>query len=224
LRAAAVVPAGGSGSRMGGAVPKQYLDLDGEPILLRAIRPLLAHPDVGLVVLALPTADAEAPPFDLPDGVRVVAGGADRGDSVRRALDAVPADAEIVLIHDGARPLLTGAVVDRVLAAVTDDAGAIAALPVTDTLKRADGEGRITGTVDRQGLWRAQTPQAFPRGLIVDAYRRAEEDGVSATDDAALVERFGGRVVVVPGDPANVKVTRPADLELARVLLPAASS
>lgn len=214
-----MVPAGGSGSRMGGAVRKQYLELAGEPILVRALRPLLADARVEWIVVALPAEDVEARPFPLPDGVIAVAGGADRGDSVRRALAAVPEAADVVLIHDGARPLLSGAVVDRTLRAVSGATGAIAAVRVVDTLKRVSNDGVVTDTVDRRELWRAQTPQAFPRTVIVDAYRRAAEEGVDATDDAALVERYGGRVVVVEGDTSNIKVTRPEDLALANLLL-----
>lgn len=222
MRVAAVIPAGGSGTRMGGGGPrKQYLELAGEPILLRAIRPLLAHPEIEWVVVALPEEDVRTPPFPMPAGVLVVEGGAERGDSVRRALDAVPGEAEVVLIHDGARPLVSGAVVERTLRAVAAGTGAIAAIPVTDTLKRASPEGVISETVDRRDLWRAQTPQAFPRDLIVAAYRRAAEDGVDATDDASLVERYGGRVVVVEGAASNIKVTRPEDLILADLLLKA---
>lgn len=222
MRAAAVLPAGGAGLRMaadGGR--KQYVELAGEPVLLRALRPFLDHPRVHWIVVALPADDVAAPPLALPEEVVVVAGGAERGDSVRRALEAVPAEADAVLIHDAARPLLTRAVVDRVLAAVGPDVGAIAAVRVADTLKAVADDGAITRTVDRAGLWRAQTPQGFPRAMIVDAYRRAEADGVLATDDAALVERCGGRVVVVPGDTRNLKVTRPEDLRLAETLLAA---
>lgn len=222
MRAAAVVLAGGSGERMGnGGTRKQYLKLGGEPILLRAMRPMLAHPEIEWVVVALPAEDVPKPPFPMPAGVMVVAGGAERGDSVRRALDAVPEEAEVVVIHDGARPLVSRAVVERTLRGVAPGTGAIAAIPVTDTLKRASQEGVITDTVDRRDLWRAQTPQAFPRDLIVAAYRRAEEEGVVATDDAALVERYGGRVVVVQGAASNIKVTLPGDLTLAALLLEA---
>lgn len=222
MRAAAVVLGGGSGERMGnGGTRKQYLELGGEPILLRAIRPMLTHPEIEWVVVALPAEDVRTPPFPMPAGVMVVAGGAQRGDSVRRALEAVPEEAEVVVIHDGARPLVSRAVVERTLRAVAPGTGAIAAIPVTDTLKRASKEGVITDTVDRRDLWRAQTPQAFPRDLIVGAYRRAEEEGVAATDDAALVERYGGRVVVVEGAASNIKVTVAEDLTLAALLLEA---
>jgi 2-C-methyl-D-erythritol 4-phosphate cytidylyltransferase len=218
LRVAAVLPAGGSGTRVGGT-PKQYLPLAGKPVLLRSLHPFLEHPEVEWVIVALPPAHVEDPPVPLPAGVRVVPGGAERGESVRHALGAVPEVADVVVIHDAARPLLTADVLDRTLRAVVPGVGAIAALPVADTLKRVDGEGRIVETIDRRGLWRAQTPQAFPRDLIVEAHRRAVAEGVTATDDAALVERYGGRVVVVRGDSRNLKVTRPEDMGLAERLL-----
>lgn len=221
MKAAAIIPAAGSGARMGAGHRKQYLELGGEPVLLRAIRPILAHPEVAWVVVALPPDDVDHPPFPMPDGVIVVPGGAERGDSVRRGLSEVPADADVVLIHDGARPLVTAAIVERALRAAAAGTGAIAAVPLADTLKRVTDDGTITATVDRRHLWRAQTPQAFPRSMIVDAYRRAAEEAVLATDDAALVERYGGRVVVVDGDVRNLKVTRPADLIFAELLLTA---
>jgi 2-C-methyl-D-erythritol 4-phosphate cytidylyltransferase len=221
VRAAAVIPAGGTGLRMGGDVRKQYLELAGEPMLLRTLRTFREHPSVEWVIVALPPADVHGPPFRLPDDVVVVPGGAGRGDSVRAGLAAVPEAADVVLVHDAARPLVTRAVVDRVLAAVGGGVGAIAAVPVADTLKRVDGSRTITGTVERERLWRAQTPQGFPRAALVDAYRRAAEEGVAATDDAALVERYGGRVVVVEGDERNLKVTRPEDLRVAEALLEA---
>jgi 2-C-methyl-D-erythritol 4-phosphate cytidylyltransferase len=220
MTVAAVLPAGGSGLRMGGdGVRKQYSELAGEPVLLRAIRPFLEHPDVEWVIVALPADDVAHPPFSLPSGVSVVPGGARRGDSVLNGLRAVPDVAEIVLIHDAARPLVTPAVLERVLDAIDWDTGAIAAIPVADTLKRVDEAGTIAATVDRGALWRAQTPQGFPRAMVVEAYERGASDGIVATDDAALVEHYGGRVVVVEGDPRNLKITRPEDLRLAEHLM-----
>lgn len=220
-----MIPAGGAGVRMGdGGIRKQYLMLGGEPILLRAIRPILAHPSVEWVIVAVPAEDAADPPFDFPAGVVLVEGGAERGDSVRRALEAVPPEADTVVIHDGARPLLSTEVVERVLRAVGPEAGAVAGVPVADTLKRVAADGSITATVDRRELWWTQTPQAFPRGMIDGAYRRAATEGVTATDDAALVERYGGRVVMVAGDVRNLKVTRPEDMALADLLLRAQTS
>lgn len=202
-----------------GDVRKQYLELDGEPILLRAIRVFLEHPAFESVIVALPAVDMAEPPLFLPNGVTVVAGGETRGDSVRFGLEAVPRSAAVVLIHDAARPLVTRDVVDRVLHAAAAGTGAVAAVPVTDTLKRAGQDDAVVETVDRGGLWHAQTPQGFPRAMIVDAYRRAAEDGFDATDDAALVERYGGRVLLVEGDVRNIKVTRPGDLAIAGTLL-----
>lgn len=217
-RAAAVIPAGGSGLRMGG-VRKQYLELAGQPVLLHAIRPFLAHPDIHWIIVALPTDDMATAPLFLPEGVTLVAGGGERGDSVRLALEAVPPAAEIVLIHDAARPLVTRELVDRTLEAAANGVGAVAAVPVADTLKRVADDRTVGATVDRAGLWAAQTPQAFPRSMIVDAYARAAEEGVRGTDDAALVERYGGRVVVVEGSSRNLKVTTPEDLRIAELLL-----
>ena len=217
---AVVVPAAGAGRRMGG-VQKQYVELAGEPVLLRSLRPFLDHPRVRWVVVALPEADVAAPPSWLIEAdarIRVVAGGAQRADSVMRALEAVPAEAEVVLVHDAARPLVTRDLIDRTLEAVAEGQGAIAALPISDTVKRVVA-GRVAETPDRSELYRAQTPQAFPRALLVDAYRAAALLGRANTDDASVVERFGGRVVVVDGDPENIKVTDPADVDIAHTLL-----
>ena len=219
--AAAVIVAGGSGSRMGaasGGVRKQYLELLGEPILLWALRPFLEHPEVAATVVVLPPEDvASAPRWlrELP--VEVVPGGAQRADSVRHGVEAVPAGPELVLIHYGARPLVTRAVVDRVLRAAVEG-GAVAAIRATDTLKEADEEGRVRSTPDRSRLWHAQTPQGFPLPLIRELHARARAEGWSPTDDAALCERYGVPVRLVEGSPENLKVTRPVDLAIAEAL------
>lgn len=225
IRAAVVVPAGGSGRRMGG-IRKQYLELAGEPVLVHALRPFLAHPAVEWVVVALPASDLADPPtwlVGLDPRIRLVAGGAERGDSVRLGLEAVPDEADVVLVHDAARPLVTVELIERAIAVAARGAGAVVAVPLADTLKEVDDAGRIQGTPDRRRFWRAQTPQAFPLRMIRDAYRRALADGVHATDDAALVERYGGDVVVVEGSPDNLKVTTPADIVVAEALLEARS-
>ncbi len=217
-RAAAVVVAGGSGRRMGGAVRKQYMEVGGEPILLRAARAFTTHPDVGRVVVVLPPEDAAHPPAWLLElGVAVVAGGEERGDSVWNGLAATPEDAEVVLVHDGARPFVSAEVIGRVLEAARTGA-VLAALPVTDTLKEVAADGTVLGTPDRALFWQAQTPQGFPRAVILDAHRRARAEGVRATDDAALCERYGIPVRVVEGAADNLKVTRPADLAVAEAL------
>jgi len=203
---------------MGGAVRKQYLEVGGSPVLLRAVTPFVDHPRIGAVVVVLPREDVEAPPpwlAALP--VRLVAGGDERGDSVWNGLAALPADAPSVLVHDGARPFVSAAIIDRVLDACRDG-GAIAAVPMADTVKEVGPDGTILGTPDRAALWRAQTPQGFPRAALVRAYECARQEGVAATDDAALFERYVGPVRVVAGSERNLKVTRPTDLVVAEAL------
>ncbi len=216
--AGAVVVAAGQGTRFGGDHPKQFALLNGIPVLLHAIRPFTSHPDVACAVVVLPPEDALAPPAWLEpllgDALRVVAGGATRRESVARGLAALPHGCDVVLVHDGARPFPPRAAIDAGLAAARQGHGAVPALPVADTIKRADDFGTVLCTVARAGLWRAQTPQAFPRGLLVRAHG-ADAGLGDATDDAMLVELAGGRVDLIPGSPRNLKITTPDDLELA---------
>jgi 2-C-methyl-D-erythritol 4-phosphate cytidylyltransferase len=214
-----IVVAAGSGTRVGGEVPKQFLSVAGTPVLLRAIRPFASHPDVAHIVVVLPAADADAPPGWLApligDTLRVVAGGRERGDSVAAGLAALDRSCEIVLVHDGARPFPPRTVIDEAIAMARSGHGAVPAIPVADTIKRADRYGQILSTVDRDGLWRAQTPQAFPRALLARAHAAAHAEGVQGTDDAALVERLGERVELIAGSSRNVKITTPDDVILA---------
>jgi 2-C-methyl-D-erythritol 4-phosphate cytidylyltransferase len=219
---AALIPAGGSGTRLGGRTPKQFLGLAGVPILARTVRAFARHPRIGLVVVAVPAALVERASRLLgahaPRGrVVVVPGGAERQDSVARALAAAPAHTEIVVVHDAVRPFVTRGVVDAVLAAARDTGAAICALPIADTVKRVR-DGLVESTVDRSALWAVQTPQAFRAGLLREAHDKARRDGVLGTDDAALVERLGHAVRVVRGSTANVKITTPEDLRRARAL------
>ena len=220
MRVAVLIPAGGAGRRMGG-VSKALLDLNGIPILARSIAPFLARPDVVAVAVALPRElTNDAPDWLSADArVRLVAGGAERGDSVRNALAAITQDVDIILVHDAARPLVSADVIDRCVMVAAQGRSAIAAVPVVDTIKEVDEGGRIVATPDRRLLRAAQTPQAFPAAVLRDAYVRAAADGVAATDDAALVARYGGTVVVVAGAPENIKITTPADLAVAEALL-----
>ena len=223
-RVAAVVVAGGDGQRMGeaaGGVRKQYATLLDEPILSWAVRPFLRHRGVDGVVVVLPEADAVAPPEWLRAlGVTVVAGGSTRTASVMSGLRALPEDVDVVLIHDGARPFVSEGLIDRVIAHVELTGGLAAvvpATPATDTLKEVD-DGEVIGTLDRTRIWHAQTPQAFPYLALMAAHADAAREGWAATDDAALFERRGGRVRIVQGDPENLKVTHPFDLEVARLI------
>lgn len=220
-----VIVAAGQGSRYGGDVPKQYLPLGGHPVLLHALRPFASHPDVAHVVLVLPADDVASPPAWLApligETLHAVAGGASRRDSVSAGLAAMPAECSIVLVHDGARPFAPRDVIDAGIAAARGGHGAVPALPVADTLKRADECGRVLCTVPREGLWQAQTPQAFPRALLERGH--AADAGLErqATDDAMLVELVGGRVDLIPGSSRNIKITTRDDLALATWLLAA---
>jgi 2-C-methyl-D-erythritol 4-phosphate cytidylyltransferase len=219
-----VVVAAGRGSRVGGDLPKQYLPIGGVPLLLRAVRPFVTHPEVAQVALVLAPGDAEHPPgFLAPlrgEALTLVAGGRERADSVAAGLRALGASCEIVLVHDGARPFVDRAVIDAVIAHARAGEGAVAALPVSDTIKEALGpDPTVVGrTVPRAGLWRAQTPQGFPRRLLEEAYARAGAGASGSTDDAALVEACGGTVRLVPDSPRNLKVTTRDDLALAEAL------
>lgn len=225
MSAWAVVPAAGSGRRFGGEVPKQYLQAAGKPLLRHALEALLAHPGIDGAVVALADGDARWPGWTTLHGKPVLAcrGGAERADSVLAALAALPAgvaDDALVLVHDAARPNLQAADIGALLeAAAAHPDGAILAAPVRDTLKRADAGGRILATEPRQALWRALTPQAFRRDLLLRALQAARDAGLVATDEAMAVERLGCRPRLVEGREDNLKVTTPADLALADFLL-----
>jgi 2-C-methyl-D-erythritol 4-phosphate cytidylyltransferase len=218
------VVAAGRGTRLGGETPKQYLAIAGVPLLLRAIRPFVSHPDVAQVVVVLAPADAESPPDFLgpllSDTLTVTAGGRERSDSVAAGLRALGPDCALVLVHDGARPFVERGVIDAVIAHARAGEAALAAVPVSDTIKEASGaDPTIVGrTVPREGLWRAQTPQGFPRTLLEEAYARAGGAASAATDDASLVEACGGVVRLIPDSPRNMKVTTRDDLALAEAL------
>jgi 2-C-methyl-D-erythritol 4-phosphate cytidylyltransferase len=212
-----LVPAAGSGLRLGPGAPKALRLLAGEPLLLHAVRGLRRSADVGPVVVAAPLAELDLVRALLRDlDVVVVAGGAERQDSVRAALDALPADADLVLVHDAARCLTPVAVVERVVAALRDGAQAVVpVLPVADTVKQVDGD-RVVTTVDRSVLRAVQTPQGFRREVLERAHGWT---GAPLTDDAGLVEAAGVTVTTVAGDEEAFKVTRPLDLLLAEALL-----
>jgi 2-C-methyl-D-erythritol 4-phosphate cytidylyltransferase len=217
-----VIVAAGSGTRTGGDELKQFRWIAGKPMLLHSVQTFMARPDVGMVVCVLPQRYAGDPPPWLfqcdVDRLLVSIGGRTRSESVANGLDDLPDEAQIVLVHDAARPLVDEATIDRVVNSVRMGTCAIAALPVVDTLKEVDENGMIVRTVDRDALWRAQTPQGFPRQVIVDAHRRANRERISATDDAALCERLGIPVRVVRGTERALKVTEAADFARAEAL------
>jgi 2-C-methyl-D-erythritol 4-phosphate cytidylyltransferase len=217
-----VIVAGGTGTRTGSNELKQFRWVAGKPMLLHSVQLFQQRADVCMVVAVLPKQYAGDPPpwifqSDL-SRLLIGVGGSQRGISVRSGLDDLPVEARIVVIHDAARPLVLDQTIDAVIAAARKGTGAIAALPAVDTLKRVDENGMITGTVERSGLWRAQTPQAFPREMIDDVTRRANREGISGTDDAALCEHYGYPVVVVPGSERAMKITAEADFARAEAL------
>jgi 2-C-methyl-D-erythritol 4-phosphate cytidylyltransferase / 2-C-methyl-D-erythritol 2,4-cyclodiphosphate synthase len=229
-RVGAIVAAGGSGQRAG--LAKQWLALGGETVVRRSAR-LLAGCDLvdDLVVVVPPGEEARgaAEVAGLGKGARVVAGGAQRADSVRNGLAAL-AGCGVVLVHDAARPFATPDLVRRVAEAAAAAGAALAAVQVSDTVKRADGPGpsaaqaaseagpRVAETLDRRTLWLAQTPQGFRRDLLLRGYAEAGEAASAATDECALVERLGAPVTLVPGEPGNFKITTPDDVARARAL------
>ncbi|MHB1488838.1 MAG: 2-C-methyl-D-erythritol 4-phosphate cytidylyltransferase [Acidimicrobiales bacterium] len=208
----AVVVAGGAGSRFGG--PKQFAQLGGRRVLDWSVA--AAASVAAGVILVLPAEQLDDRSATCWPVDQVVAGGRTRSDSVRAGLAAVPADAQVIVVHDGARPLASPALFSLVVRALDHHgaAGALPALAVAETLKRVDGD-RVSATVDRTNLVVVQTPQAF----AAHALRQAHADGTEATDDAALVEAAGGVVVVVPGEATNIKLTLPGDLRVAEMMM-----
>jgi 2-C-methyl-D-erythritol 4-phosphate cytidylyltransferase len=216
LTVAAILVAAGSGERLGASVPKAFCTVGGRTLLEHAVARFAAHPGVrDLVVVAPPTLVESA--AELVPGTAVVAGGRVRQDSVDRGLGGLADDVDTVLVHDVARPFVPADVISRVIEALAAGADAvIPAIPVADTVKRVDASGSVTETLDRAALRAVQTPQGFRRSVLVDAH--AASDGTGVTDDAALVEALGVRVVVVEGADESFKITRPWDLELAELI------
>jgi 2-C-methyl-D-erythritol 4-phosphate cytidylyltransferase len=211
--AVALVVAAGRGERLGSAGPKTLVELGGRPMLSWSVEALRAVDAVAQIVVALPVGVAA------PAGCVGVVGGDVRSGSVRAALAAASRDADPVLVHDGARPLVTAALIEAVLAGLEGVDCAIAAAPVTDTMKEVDGEQIVVRTLDRARLWSVQTPQVFTRAALERALAMPEEIVAAATDEAWLIEQAGGRVRVVPAPAENLKVTTLRDLKVAEQLL-----
>lgn len=221
----AVVPAAGRGSRFGGEVPKQYLEVAGQPLIAHTLHALCSHPGVDGVIVVLAEDDARWPGWSTLDGkpVATCIGGGERADSVLAGLAALPDSVrpdEFVLVHDAARPNLQREDLDRLLEyGRNDPVGAILAAPLRDTLKRAGDDGGIDGTEPRERLWRAFTPQLFRRLQLSRALEAARDGGVAVTDEAMAMERQGLRPLLIEGREDNLKVTTAADLVLFEFLL-----
>ncbi len=223
---AVIFPAAGRSSRFRDKEKKPFVNLDGRAVWLRAVEQFVARTDVAQCLIVVSPDDEEM--FRRRYGanlafmnIQVVRGGAERFESVAHALALVRPEVEYVAVHDAVRPCITEALIQAVFAAAQVKGAAIPAMPVADTIKQVDGQKRITATVSRQGLWLAQTPQAFRRDWLADAYARRAELGPGITDDAQLVEAIGHPVTVVEGEATNLKITTRADLTLAAAVLKA---
>src|SRR5579863_8068243 len=229
-RIAAILPAAGLGTRMGAETPKQFLELDGTPIIVHSVRRIASCAQVTDIIVATRAdvvgwLEERLRGEKISQTVRVVRGGDSRQDSVAAALKEVSDDTEIVLVHDGVRPFVNAEQIVRVIEEARRCKAAILGIPAMDTVKEVkraslpEDVALIIGTIPRERVVLAQTPQAFSTKLIKEAFARAQADGVNASDEAGLVERIGHDVHVVLGSERNIKITRPADMDLARFYL-----
>jgi 2-C-methyl-D-erythritol 4-phosphate cytidylyltransferase len=227
---AAILPAAGLGTRMGNETPKQFLELDGVPLVILSLRRIAACPLITHIIVAtraeeIVRLDARIRQENFTQPVRVVKGGDTRQASVAQALQHIPDDTELVVVHDAVRPFVTVEQITRVIEEARRCKAAILGIPAMDTVKEVkraslpEDVALITATVPRERVVLAQTPQVFETRLLKEAFAGAEEDGVNASDEAGLVERLGHDVHVVHGSERNIKITRPADMELARFYL-----
>jgi 2-C-methyl-D-erythritol 4-phosphate cytidylyltransferase len=224
----AIFPAAGLGTRMAGPQPKQFLALNGIPILIHSLRAFAEVKRVTSIYVAVRKPEiertiAQAAEYGLDERVRVVEGGDNRQESVAHALAALPAaDDDIVLVHDAVRPLIDAATIDRTIDAVIEHGAAIVGLPAVDTIKQVERTAHgalVTATIPREFVVLAQTPQGFRYGLLQRAFAEATADGFVGTDEASVIERAGQPVAVVHGSQVNLKITQPGDLELAEFYL-----
>jgi len=225
MKAGLIIPAGGQGKRMGKGRPKQYLELDGEPILQHTLKTFQNSPSIDSIVLAVPENDIQ----EIEDQYQskfnkirhVTAGGKERQDSVYNGFLKLDPDMEIVMVHDAVRPFVSQEIIGEAVDAAKTAGSAIVAIPLSDTLKRADDAGKVKETIPRDNLWRVQTPQAFRREIFAKAYEKALQDNFYGTDEASLVERLGVEIAIVTGSAFNLKITRPEDLILGQAILKA---
>lgn len=229
-RIAAILPAAGMGTRMGADTPKQFLELDGVPIVILSLRRMASCELITDIIVAtresgMAWLDEQIRGEKWAQNVRVVRGGDSRQASVARALEEIPGDTEMVVVHDAVRPFVTREQIARVIDEARRCRAAILGVPAMDTVKEVkraslpEDVALVTATVPRERVVLAQTPQAFAAKLLKEAFAKAQADGISASDEAALVERLGHEVHVVLGSERNIKITRPADMELARFYL-----
>jgi 2-C-methyl-D-erythritol 4-phosphate cytidylyltransferase len=210
---------------MGAATPKQFLALGDVPLLLHCLRVFERAPSVSQVILVVPENERERTlvdvikRYDIKKVLRVVAGGATRQESVYEGLKTSDPEAEIVVVHDAVRPFVTEDLIERSIAEARHTGGAIVGVPMKETVKQVGADGHILCTIDRSPLWLAQTPQAFRRALLLEAYEKANSERFDATDEAGVMEWFGHKVAIILGSWDNIKITTPEDLQMAEAIL-----
>lgn len=229
MKVAAIIAAAGTGRRMGGDVPKQYLEIGGRPIICHTLDRFREVRGIDEVVIVVEPGREEAfrseiiDRHEYPSSWRIVGGGKVRQESVANGLAFVSPDCDVLVIHDGVRPFITAQDIERSIAVAARDGACVIAAPIKETIKRVGPDGFICETVDRERLWGAQTPQCFLRSIFSAAIESARRDGFIGTDEASLVERAGVRVTIVEGDVRNIKITMPADLAVAEGILASSS-
>jgi len=225
MQSIAIITAAGLGKRMNLPRPKQYLEIDGRPILVHTLDKFSAAKSIdGIIIVADKSSltlvkDNILKKFPCKKVISVVCGGAKRQDSVTAGIRALPADTGVVAVHDGVRPFVTPELIDKSVREAASHGACIVAIPVKDTIKRVDSEGRVIETVERAGLWRAQTPQTFKADILKRAFDKAAGDDFYGTDEASLVERLGTEIFVLIGDERNIKITTQEDLKIAESFL-----
>ena len=222
MKVGAIIPAAGRGKRIGASVPKQFLEIQGRPLLHHTLMVFASCKLIDYVVLVMPRADVDEMGEDWLNKYeivrKVVVGGEQRQDSVYNGFNSLEKGTDIVVVHDGVRPFTTPQMIIATVEAAQQHGAAITAIPVSDTVKQA-ADGFVKQTVSRDGLWRVQTPQAFQCGLLQQAFKKAKKDSYYGTDEGSLVEYLGERVKIVPGSELNIKITRKEDLVLGESLL-----
>ena len=222
MKVGAIIPAAGRGKRIGAPVPKQFLEIQGEPLLHYTLTVFAYCKLLSYVVLVMPRADVDKVGKDWLNKYEivreVVVGGEQRQDSVYNGFNSLEETTDIVVVHDGVRPFTTPQMITATVEGAQQYGAAITAIPVSDTVKQVV-DGFVKQTIPREGLWRVQTPQAFQYGLLQKAFKKAKEDSYYGTDEGALIEYLGKGVRIVPGSELNIKITRKEDLALGESLL-----
>lgn len=225
FKTVAIIAAAGQGKRMGSQVNKQYLTILDKPVLAYTVQIFQYHPAIDEIIIVAKEDEINfcyqevVLPYKLSKVRKIVPGGKERQDSVYQGLLELPAECNLVVVHDGARPFVTQDIISKALAAAKSHNACIVAVPVKDTIKRVDDSEFVQGTLTRAELWAVQTPQVFQKQLLFNAYKKAREQGLSGTDDASLVENIGAKVKVVLGSYENIKITTPEDIEIGCAIL-----